>query len=877
MTHHHSRREGVRSCIDTSPLAVWHRLRFTIASKTITYDYDYDLRGMIQSSQTSTFKQFITNPDQSSLTVSRSADPRFGLTAPGSSVTLTLPNPSQPSTISRSHAAIATPLGTQLGQLDLQHETRINGRQYLGNYDAQSRSWLIRSPMGRETLIAVDAQERPLQVTEAGLAPLNYAYDPRGRLIGVSAGSGAEQRDWSFTYDANGYLATITDPLTRLTTLSNDAAGRTLMQTLPDGRSIGFQYDANSNVTAVIPPGRPAHGFVYNRVDQVTAYVPPALSGIADPATSYSYNLDQIVTGQTRQGSVLLSPQLDPASGLAVGLTTPQGQYDYVRDPVGRISDEQAPGAIGLHRSFNGPLLTSESTDRSATPAAQVAYTYDPNLWLSSLQVSALAGPNPSSDQIDYAYDNDGLLTSASVPSQASLALTRSPQNGLLTGTALGLVTDSWSYNTFAEPSSYSAVFDATALYAATFSRDKLGRITQKVETVAGLSETSDYTYDLAGRLDTVSVDGALTADYEYDSNSNRVGVTQAGAGIPSSGCAANLANVSATVDVQDRLLTYGTCQYQYTDNGELSHKTDTATSAVTTYQYDSFSNLRHVSLPDGRAIDYQIDGRNRRIGKSINGVAVQGLVYLNDLEPVAETDPDGNRIATFIYADRANTPSYLLKGGNVYRVIADHLGSVRLVVNVTDGSIAQRLDYDAWGQVLLDTNPGFQPFGFAGGIYDRDTGLVRFGARDYDPETGRWTNKDPIGFGGGDANVLSYVKNNPVTTVDPDGKGPLSFGICTLFNGLSAAYSLYQAAQVEGAEEIQNDIREIDKKISECPGNDDGQFFALHEQRSNLEEQLMNAAKKHAEDNVGITPKSLVQNLAFEGVCLVLALPFVP
>ena len=165
------------------------------------------------------------------------------------------------------------------------------------------------------------------------------------------------------------------------------------------------------------------------------------------------------------------------------------------------------------------------------------------------------------------------------------------------------------------------------------FSRDKLGRITQKVETVAGLSATSDYTYDLAGRLDTVSVDGALIADYAYDSNSNRVGVMQVGSGMPSSGCAANLANVSANVDAQDRLLTYGTCQYQYTDNGELSHKTDTATSAVTTYQYDSFSNLRHVNLPDGRAIDYQIDGRNRRIGKSINGVAVQGLIYINDLE----------------------------------------------------------------------------------------------------------------------------------------------------------------------------------------------------------------------------------------------------
>jgi len=283
-------------------------------------------------------------------------------------------------------------------------------------------------------------------------------------------------------------------------------------------------------------------------------------------------------------------------------------------------------------------------------------------------------------------------------------------------------------------------------------------------------TQTSDYVHDLAGRLGTVTVDGALIADYAYDSNSNRVGVMQAGAGIPMSGCAAGLSNVSATVDVQDRLLTYGTCQYQYTDNGELNHKTDSASSAQTSYQYDSFSNLRHVNLPDGRAIDYQIDGRNRRIGKSINGVAVQGLVYLNDLEPVAETDPDGNRIATFIYADRANTPSYLLKGGNVYRVIADHLGSVRLVVNVADGSIAQRLDYDAWGRVLTDSNPGFQPFGFAGGIYDRDTGLVRFGARDYDPETGRWTNKDPIGFGGGDSNVMLYVANDPINFVDPSG-----------------------------------------------------------------------------------------------------------
>jgi RHS repeat-associated protein len=90
--------------------------------------------------------------------------------------------------------------------------------------------------------------------------------------------------------------------------------------------------------------------------------------------------------------------------------------------------------------------------------------------------------------------------------------------------------------------------------------------------------------------------------------------------------------------------------------------------------------------------------------------------------------------------------------------------------MDITDGTVVQRMDYDAFGNVLLDTNPGFQPFGFAGGIYDLDTGLVRFGARDYDSEIGRWTSKDPIGFEGGDINLFGYVVQEPVNRIDPYG-----------------------------------------------------------------------------------------------------------
>ena len=90
-------------------------------------------------------------------------------------------------------------------------------------------------------------------------------------------------------------------------------------------------------------------------------------------------------------------------------------------------------------------------------------------------------------------------------------------------------------------------------------------------------------------------------------------------------------------------------------------------------------------------------------------------------------------------------------------------LGSVRLVIETATGTVAQRIDYDEFGQITQDTNPGFQPFGFAGGLYDQHTKLTRFGARDYDAFTGRWTTKDPMGLAGGDVNFYGYVLNDPI------------------------------------------------------------------------------------------------------------------
>lgn len=144
--------------------------------------------------------------------------------------------------------------------------------------------------------------------------------------------------------------------------------------------------------------------------------------------------------------------------------------------------------------------------------------------------------------------------------------------------------------------------------------------------------------------------------------------------------------------------------------------------------------------------------------------------VYDGQLRIVAELDGSGAVMSRFVYASKGNVPDYLVQGGATYRLICDHLGSPRLVVNDSDGTIVQQMDYDEFGNVLADTNTGFQPFGFGGGLYDRDTQLVRFGARDYDLKTGRWTAKDPIRFKGGDMNLYGYVVNDPINFIDPNG-----------------------------------------------------------------------------------------------------------
>lgn len=670
------------------------------------------------------------------------ADPRWLMQAPiASSTTVSMPSGLSSVTTQQRTATVTTPTNP----FSLQTQTdalTVNGRTYRSVYTASSRTFVDTTPAGRTRTTVIDANGRVTSEQLTGLASVAYGYDAHGRITSASVGSGAGARTFTFAYNAQGYLESITDPLGRQSSYAYDAAGRVTQETLPGGRSIAYAYDANGNITGLTPPGKPQHQFAYTAIDQMQSYTPPAVGGAANAATQYQYDLDRQPTQITRPGGDMIGMSYD-AAGRVGTISFGAGNLSYTYNAgTGRLASVTAPGGQTLSYSYDGSLI--QRVQSGGAVVGSVEFGYDTDFRVVSTTVN---GATP----VAFRFDSDGLLTNA-----GALTLTRSSQTGLVAGARLDTLAETMGYNTFGEPASYAATTSGSPLLGFSYTHDALGRITQRVETIGGVTATYAYAYDDAGRLSEVRQNGSVAASYTYDANGNRLSVTTPGG------------TTNATYDAQDRLLTFGGNSYGYAANGEL--QTKTSGGQTTSYSYDALSNLRGVTLPNGTPISYVIDGQNRRVGKKVNGVQTQGFLYESQLRPVAELDGNNAIVARFVYGSKVNVPEYMVKGGVTYRLLTDHLGSVRLVVNSSTGAIAQRLDYDAWGRVTQDTSPGFQPFGFAGGLYDAQTGLVRFGARDYDAEAGRWTAKDPIGFAGGDMNLFRYVLGNVINVGDPKG-----------------------------------------------------------------------------------------------------------
>lgn len=641
-------------------------------------------------------------------------------------------------------------------------------------YTGSNKTWTTSSQMGRTKTVTLDSYERVTTSQIGNQNASNYIYTNEF-LTQIQQGTRITNLNYNLT---SKLLTSMANGLSEATSYGYDSAQRLSTVTLPDMRVIYYSYDFLGNLRQITPASRPMHLFSLNSKELIGSYEPPALDLINNYTTTYSYNNDKQLTQIYKPNGDTLNYNygtntgaLDSISGIFGSLT-----YTYFSGVLSGIRDA-SNNTIGIYNMNGVPYYLQYGYGNFSG-----YYQRMPNTHYANLGTEYVYG-NTGDRAISYTYDTDELLTGA-----GSLILNYDIPNGNLTGTTLDNVTDEYTYNNYGEVTGYVAKYSGAAIYSYTLARDALGRVSQKVETSNGVTTTFDYDYDVAGRLIEVKKNTVIVATYDYDDNSNRDGGIIGGT------------TTSATYDVQDRLNTYNVNDYVYDRNGTLQTKTNTLLSQTSSYIYDVFGNLKSVTLPSSDVITYEIDPMNRRFGRKLNGVLQKRYMHNFENQLIAEFDSTNKLKKRYVYGTQSNSPDYFVDDvDDKYRVIKDHLGSVRLIVKSTTGAVMQRMEHDEFGRVVADTNPGYTPFGFAGGFYDSDTKLVRFGARDYDPEIGRWTSKDPILFDGGTSNLYGYSFSDPVNFVDSNGKHPvLALGAIIVGGGLvggiasaSTAYAL--------------------------------------------------------------------------------------
>ena len=574
-----------------------------------------------------------------------------------------------------------------------------------------------------------------LDIDNAESENTHFGYNAFGQIESIRDGN---LNTTNISYDTNGNLDRVTDPLSNVSDSDYDAAGRLTKLTDAELKVTDYEYDTNDNLTRIVGEENQEIQHRYDdngNLDRVraingaqlqdTVYTYDSadrLSTVTDPlshVTTYGYNNDGELVSRLDANNDTTSYAYDE-NGRLERTDYPGGEsIVFVRNEVGQITNANRLGLGSTSLAYDAVGRLISSTD----PYGQtVSYTYHPDSQRETVVY-------PGAKTVSYAYDAVNRLTDV----------------------------DDWASS------------------ALSYDYDNAGNLTDQVNPNGTYSE---FAYDTAARLTDIShreSDSTPFASYAFTLN---------GVGNPSQFTTLDPiepillgSNVTYTSGQDNQLLSEtGGVNYGYDDKGNRTSKIDGA--VTTNYTYDFENRLSQVSNTSGTIVDHVYDALGNRIAKIEDGTTTRYVLDLSGTmsQAVMETDELAAVDAYYVYGQ--GLVAQITSGNVRYAYHSDQVGSV---VAMTDSaeSLVNRYAYSPFGIVLAADESGpANPFQYVGqfGVMSDIHDLTFMRARFYDQKAGRFLNRDPIGFEGGDWNLYAYAGGNSIAQIDPSGNSPATY-----------------------------------------------------------------------------------------------------
>ena len=591
-------------------------------------------------------------------------------------------------------------------------------------------------------------------------------YDAAGRVVKVVDDGG----EVTYTYDRVSQNGKIYDRMRiatggKTTTIVTDSRGNRLSLTDPDAGTTTCTYDVWSNLLSQTNAKGDVTTMTYDNQSRVVAK--SYSQGGSTDAFAYNYGTTGTAKGKItsvlRNGASYQSFGYDAVGRLSSATKYIDGvgyTHQYTYNGKGQLFTTRYPSGYVLRHEYDANGRLEFLMDNATNTAI---YTVDSRNTLGQPR-RCWFGNNTG---VEYTYDAWGLPTQIKyghrevhVPFNDPFALPVGDgiQGGGIIGPIIG--DDPIVGPTYYVGSQYSIL---------QYSYNNNGYITRKRESKTGQRE--DFTYDILGRLTSVSVNGTQALGYTYESNGN----IRTNSVIGNSDYVYDPAKPHAVVQVVDERGALPTSQCDVTYNSRNRPATISENGWTLELSYGS--------------------GLQREKSVLKNGATTVCTTYFISKDSELEIKPSSTRYIDYIYAEgrivALHVHNTTANADSLYYVQTDLLGSWDRIVN-GNRQVVQRSHFDPWGNRMSATN-WTQPqdgsnFAFRRGFtghehYDR-FGIINMNARLYDPVLGRFFSPDPqvqSPFSTQGFNRYSYCGNNPVMCIDEDGESVLSIVLSVL------------------------------------------------------------------------------------------------